>query len=138
MILSEIFPNRIRGKAISVATVCIWLTSAAVAQLFPMMREVMHTGYIFFFFAIDLAALLVVIKFLMPETKGRTIEEIERGWSYHLTTLTQSTNCPCFSIADQRHYGLRKSFPPSRYPGKFWCQSYQEVPPERAQSSNLR
>jgi len=80
VILSEIFPNRIRGKAISVGTVFIWLTSAAVAQLFPMMRETMHTGYIFLFFALDLAALLMVIKFLMPETKGRTIEEIERSW----------------------------------------------------------
>ncbi len=80
VILSEIFPNRIRGKAISVGTICIWLTSAAIAQLFPMMREVMHTGYIFFFFAIDVAALLMVIRFLMPETKGRTIEEIERSW----------------------------------------------------------
>ena len=80
VILSEIFPNRIRGKAISIGTVCIWLTSAAIAQLFPMMREVMHTGYIFFFFALDIAALLLVIKLLMPETKGRTIEEIERSW----------------------------------------------------------
>ncbi len=80
VVLSEIFPNQIRGKAISVATVCIWLTSAAIAQLFPMMREVMHTGYIFFFFALDIAALLLVVKFLMPETKGLTIEEIERSW----------------------------------------------------------
>lgn len=80
VILSEIFPNRIRGKAISVGTVCIWLTSAAVAQLFPMMREVMHTGYIFLLFALDLAALLMVVKFLMPETMGLTIEEIEHSW----------------------------------------------------------
>lgn len=82
VILSEIFPTLIRGKAISVGTVCIWLTSAAIAQLFPMMREVMHTGYIFFFFALDLAALLLVITFLMPETKGHTIEEIEGTWLY--------------------------------------------------------
>lgn len=80
VILSEIFPNRIRGKAISVGTICIWLTSAAVAQLFPMMREIMHTGYIFFIFALDIAALLLVVRFLMPETKGRTIEQIERSW----------------------------------------------------------
>lgn len=80
VILSEIFPIPIRGKAISIGTVCIWLTSATIAQLFPMMRDVMHTGYIFFIFALDIAALLVVIMFLMPETKGRTIEEIERSW----------------------------------------------------------
>lgn len=80
VILSELFPTLIRGKAISVGTVCIWLTSAAIAQLFPMMRDLMHTGYIFFFFALDLAALLLIITLLMPETKGHTIEEIEGSW----------------------------------------------------------
>ena len=80
VVLSEIFPNLIRGKAISVGTVCIWLTSAAIAQLFPMMRELFDTGYIFFFFALDLSALLLVVMFLMPETRGRTIEEIEASW----------------------------------------------------------
>lgn len=79
VILSEIFPTFIRGKAISVGIVCIWLTSAAIAQLFPIMREMMHTGYIFFFFAVDIACLLLIIKFFLPETKGRTIEEIERS-----------------------------------------------------------
>lgn len=80
VIISEIFPNRIRGKAIALATVCIWMTSAAVAQLFPVMREQMPTGLIFYAFAVELGLLLLVIKFLMPETKGRTIEEIERSW----------------------------------------------------------
>jgi hypothetical protein len=38
------------------------------------------TGLIFYAFAVELSLLLLVIKFLMPETKGRTIEEIERSW----------------------------------------------------------
>lgn len=80
VVISEIFPNRIRGQAVAVATLCIWMTSASVAQLFPVMQELMHTGYIFFCFAAVLVGLLLVIKFLMPETKGRTIEEIERSW----------------------------------------------------------
>lgn len=80
VVLSEIFPNQIRGKAVAAGTVCIWITSAAVAQLFSMMRELMHTGFLFFFFAVDVAALLLVVIFLLPETRGRTIEEIERSW----------------------------------------------------------
>ncbi len=80
VIVSEIFPNRIRGKAIAVATFCIWVTSATVALLFPIMREQMPIEVIFYAFAVELSLLLVVIKFLMPETKGRTIEEIERSW----------------------------------------------------------
>ncbi len=80
VVVSEIFPNRIRGKAIALATVCIWMTSAAVAQLFPVMQTTMPTGIIFYAFAVELSLLLLVIKFVMPETKGRTIEEIERSW----------------------------------------------------------
>ena len=44
VVVSEIFPNRIRGKAIALATVCISMTSAAVAQLIPIMQDTMPTG----------------------------------------------------------------------------------------------
>lgn len=83
VIVSEIFPNRIRGKAIALATFCIWVTSATVAFLFPIMRERMPIEMIFYAFAVELSLLLLAIKFLMPETKGRTIEEIERSWLRH-------------------------------------------------------
>lgn len=78
--VSEIFPTQIRGKAIALSTVTIWFASAMVAQLFPMMQEVMPMGYIFLAFAGELLLFLPVVRFLMPETKGKTIEEIERGW----------------------------------------------------------
>ena len=80
VVISEIFPNRIRGQAVAVATLCIWMTSAGVAQLFPVMEAVMPTGLIFYCFALELVGLLWVNRFVMPETKGRTIEEIERSW----------------------------------------------------------
>ena len=83
VVVSEIFPNRIRGQAVALSMFFIWLASASVAQLFPVMRQAMHTGYIFFCFTGALVGLLLVIKFLMPETKGRTIEEIERSWLSH-------------------------------------------------------
>jgi sugar porter (SP) family MFS transporter len=83
VVLSEVFPNRIRGKAIAFATVVIWMTSAGVAQLFPIMRDSMPTGTIFYCFSGILVVSLLVIKYLMPETKGRTIEEIERSWLKH-------------------------------------------------------
>ncbi|WP_111709389.1 sugar porter family MFS transporter [Lutibacter citreus] len=80
VIVSEIFPNQVRGKAIALATFCIWITSAVVAQVFPIIEASTPTGTIYFFFAIELCILLLVVKFLMPETKGRTIEDIERSW----------------------------------------------------------
>ncbi|WP_298487892.1 sugar porter family MFS transporter [uncultured Maribacter sp.] len=83
VIVSEIFPNKVRGKAIALATVCIWVTSALVAQIFPIIEASTSEGTIYFFFAIELILLFVVVKFLMPETKGRTIEDIERSWLKH-------------------------------------------------------
>ncbi len=83
VIVSEIFPNQVRGKAIALATVFIWVTSALVAQVFPIVEAVTSPGVIYFFFAVELVLLLLVVKFLMPETKGRTIEDIERSWFKH-------------------------------------------------------
>jgi len=83
VVISEIFPNQVRGKAIALATVCIWVTSAIVAQIFPIVEAATPAGMIFFFFAVELFLLLLVVKFLMPETKGRTIEDIERSWLKH-------------------------------------------------------
>ncbi len=80
VLISEIFPNQVRGKAIALATVCIWVTSAFVAQVFPVIEAITAPGVIYFLFALELSLLLLVVKFMMPETKGRTIEEIERSW----------------------------------------------------------
>lgn len=84
VVVSEIFPNQIRGKAIALATVFIWITSALVAQVFPVIEGATPPGIIYFLFAGELCLLLLVVKFMMPETKGRTIEDIERSWLKHL------------------------------------------------------
>ena len=80
VLISEIFPIKVRGTAIALSTIMIWATSATVAQLFPVMRAGMHPGYIFMIFAGVLAIYYIVVRGLMPETKGRTIEEIEQSW----------------------------------------------------------
>ncbi len=81
--ISEVFPNRIRGQAISVASIAIWLTSAGVAWLYPVMGEVIGEANIFFVFAFVLLLSIPFYLFLMPETKGRTIEELEREFLRH-------------------------------------------------------
>lgn len=80
VVVSEIFPNKVRGKAIAFSTICIWITSATVAQLFPILEESLPAGYIYYIFAFILFLLLMLVKFVMIETKGRTIENIEEGW----------------------------------------------------------
>ena len=80
IIISEIFPIQIRGKAVSLATVVIWITSAGIAQLFPMLRDIMATSSVFFLFAIDLALLLLLNVVFLEETKGKSIEAVYQTW----------------------------------------------------------
>ncbi|MBN2485420.1 MAG: sugar porter family MFS transporter [Bacteroidales bacterium] len=76
-LLSEIFPNRIRGLAISVAGTFNALVSATIVTVFPMELAVFGSGTTFAIFAvICLAGLLFVLKFI-PETKGKSLEQIE-------------------------------------------------------------
>lgn len=88
VILSEIFPLRIRGRALSVATLCLWAANFVVSQTFPMMEaegswfvRVFNHGFPFYLYAAFCGALLLVVLFLIPETKGKSLEEIERCWT---------------------------------------------------------
>ena len=76
----EIFPNRVRGRAASIATLVNWGTNSVSAFLFPWYVATfgMHTGF-FTFSAICLVATVFFWQ-LVPETKGKTLEEIERHW----------------------------------------------------------
>jgi SP family xylose:H+ symportor-like MFS transporter len=86
VILSEIFPNRIRGRALSVATFCLWTANFIVSQTFPMMDEnpwlirYFQHGFPFFLYGIFCFVLVAVVWRFVPETKGRSLEEIERSW----------------------------------------------------------
>jgi len=81
----EIFPNRLRGRAMSIATFSNWTTNTLSAYLFPWYVNVfgMHTGF-FTFAIICLIATLFFWK-LVPETKGRTLEEIELSFKNKAT-----------------------------------------------------
>jgi SP family arabinose:H+ symporter-like MFS transporter len=76
----EIFPNRVRGRAASIATFANWSTNALSAQLFPWYSAQlgMHSAF-FTSAAICTVATLFFWKYV-PETKGRTLEEIEKSW----------------------------------------------------------
>ncbi len=76
----EIFPNRVRGRAASIATFANWSTNAASAFAFPWFVGAfgMHTGF-FTAAGICLAATLFFWRYV-PETKGQSLEQIERHW----------------------------------------------------------
>lgn len=82
ILCSEIFPTRIRGRAMSVATFVIWTCCYAVAQTFPMLNESKAFGPALTF-GVYAACSFVGLVFVfgrVPETKGRPLEEIEASW----------------------------------------------------------
>ena len=89
VILAEIFPTAVRGRALGLATFCLWLADYAVTQTFPIMDAkgswfVAHFNHAFPFYvyAAFCVVLIVVMWRFVPETKGRSLEEIERGWHH--------------------------------------------------------
>jgi len=86
VILSEIFPTRIRGRAMAVATVCLWVANYIVSQTFPMMDEnpwlvaTFHRGFPFWLYGAFCVVLLLFVRAYVPETKGKSLEQIERHW----------------------------------------------------------
>jgi SP family arabinose:H+ symporter-like MFS transporter len=97
IISSEIFPTRVRGRAMSVATFTIWTACYIVAQTFPMLNDHPAIGpakTFWIYGACSLAGLLFVIA-KVPETKRRSLEEIERSWAApspkRATTTTEGT-----------------------------------------------
>lgn len=79
VLLSEIYPNRIRGRAMSVATLSIWLGTAFIGQIVPWMLKAFTPAGTFLFFSICCVPVFFVLK-KVPETKGKSLEEIESIW----------------------------------------------------------
>ncbi len=80
VIMAEIFPTAIRGRAMSIATVCLWISCCLVSQTFPWMLEQFKGAATFWFYAVICAVALLFVALFVPETKGKTLEEIERSW----------------------------------------------------------
>ena len=80
VVMSEIFPTRMRGSAMAIATVALWVADFAVTLSFPVIADRLNETTAFWFYALMCALDLVFMIFYLPETKGKTLEEIERRW----------------------------------------------------------
>ena len=80
IVIAEIFPTKIRGRAMAIATFTIWISCALVSQTFPWLRDNLGTVKTFFIYAIFLSPSIWVIWYKIPETKQKTLEEIEQHW----------------------------------------------------------
>ncbi len=82
VIIAEIFPTRIRGRAMSIATLSLWITNAVIGQLFPYMLETIKAYGTFWLFAGTSVIAFVFIYKVIPETKNKSLEEIEDFWTH--------------------------------------------------------
>ena len=78
VLISEIFPNRIRGAAVSVSTSALWIACFILTYTFPLLNGALGPAKTFWLYALICAAGCVFIFRRVPETKGKTLEEIER------------------------------------------------------------
>jgi sugar porter (SP) family MFS transporter len=80
VMMSEICPTRVRGRAMSLATVCLWCGTLLVTLTFLSLASWLTAPGAFLLYAIIAIAAFLFVWRVVPETKGRTLEEIERSW----------------------------------------------------------
>lgn len=78
VILSEIYPNRIRGAAMSLSAVALWIGNFSLTFTFPSIKESLGWSMNFWLYAVICIAGFFIIYFRLPETKGKSLEQIER------------------------------------------------------------
>src|SRR6266496_4423375 len=81
VVISEIFPNRIRGAAMSVAVTALWIASFILTYTFPIFNHSLGAAKTFWIYAAICVAGFLFIKARLPETKGKTLEQIEASWN---------------------------------------------------------
>ncbi|NQV78128.1 MAG: sugar porter family MFS transporter [Lutibacter sp.] len=82
VLISEIFPTKTRGTAMSLAIMVLWVGVVLISQFTPVLLDTGETMTFWIFMANAIILLIFTYK-LIPETKGKTLEEIEQSWKKH-------------------------------------------------------
>jgi MFS transporter, SP family, arabinose:H+ symporter len=77
VLISEVFPNAYRAKGQSLGSFTHWIFAALLTTFFPAMVTAFPSGYVFLFFCFMMILQLIWVKMMVPETKGRSLEEIQ-------------------------------------------------------------
>jgi SP family arabinose:H+ symporter-like MFS transporter len=78
--MAEIFPTRVRGRATSVATTALWTACLAVTFTFLSIVQALGASAAFLLYALLSLVTFFFVWFLVPETRGRSLEEIQQMW----------------------------------------------------------
>jgi len=79
VLISEIFPNKIRGKAVAIAVAAQWAANYFISSTYPAMME-FSGGFTYGFYGLMSIISLIFVWKMVPETKGKTLEEMEELW----------------------------------------------------------
>lgn len=88
ILISEIFPSRIRGRAMSICTVVLWLSDFALSYTFPILTSSIGEGWTFMLYVFVTLLSAIFVWRVLPETKGKSLEEIELYWQQKEGTKT--------------------------------------------------
>lgn len=86
VLLAEIFPNPIKGQALAIAVAAQWIANLLVSWSFKvldgnsLLNDLFHHGFSYYFYGAMSVASALFVYFLVPETKGRRLEEIQELW----------------------------------------------------------
>ena len=80
VVIAEIYPTSVRGRAMSLATLSLFLGSTFVTQTYPLLRESIGIGMTFILYGLVMIPAAIFVIKMIPETKGKSLEEIERHW----------------------------------------------------------
>jgi len=81
VIISEIYPTKVRGRGMSIATTALWLVGYLGNQSFPIMQKRLGSDGTFWVFSTGALLTIILVGSLVPETKGRSLEEITKFWT---------------------------------------------------------
>jgi SP family arabinose:H+ symporter-like MFS transporter len=81
VIISEIYPTKVRGRGMSIATTALWVVGYLGNQLFPIMQKHLGSDGTFWVFSGGALLTVILVAWLIPETKGRSLEEITKLWT---------------------------------------------------------
>ena len=79
VLISEIFPNRVRGLGVAISVSALWIASFILTYTFPLINRRLGSSGTFWLYAVVCIAGFIFVWKRVPETKGRTLEQIERG-----------------------------------------------------------
>ena len=80
VLISEIFPTKFRGVAMSISILMVWIGVVLITQLTPILLESVGGAFTFWIFMFNAIILIIFTYNMIPETKGKTLEEIAKMW----------------------------------------------------------